>query len=472
MMTEEKTHRIFYDFSENPTIQRFSNSAAFIRFLMGPFGSGKSSGCIWDIVKKAKFQAVNPSTGRRRVRWAVVRNTYVQLRDTTLKTVVDWMPPRYCGKLRGGERGPWNYYIDGIKGLEIELMFRALDKPEHVANLLSLELTGAWMNEVREIPKEIFEAVQGRVGRFPSKKEEGCTWSGITGDTNPPDEGTFYHELFEHPQDNMEVFKQPSGLSADAENLKNLKDGRDYYTNLAKGKSKDFIQAYIHGGYGFIQSGEPVAAEYNAELHLSRDPLEVIPRAQGFRFYDGGLTPVCIVGQVSAAGRVYVLKTFVGDHIGMKQLLTLFAKPWIERNMSTVKEWRDIGDPSLVSKDPGDSDISPASVIESMFGANFEPGPVDWDSRLEALRNGLNMMVSGRPFVNICPTEKTLHMSLRGGWHYPKTLDGKAVKETPVKNEHSHPGEAFCYGLARLLGSIKHKDKIEPVKNFKFSGRF
>ena len=43
-----------YSYASVPTIKRFSQSRAFIRGLMGPFGSGKSSGCVIELVKLAK----------------------------------------------------------------------------------------------------------------------------------------------------------------------------------------------------------------------------------------------------------------------------------------------------------------------------------------------------------------------------------------------------------------------------------
>jgi hypothetical protein len=37
-----------YSYASVPTVKRFSQSKAFIRGLMGPFGSGKTSGCVMD----------------------------------------------------------------------------------------------------------------------------------------------------------------------------------------------------------------------------------------------------------------------------------------------------------------------------------------------------------------------------------------------------------------------------------------
>jgi hypothetical protein len=45
-----------YSYASVPTIKRFSQSRAFVRGLMGPFGSGKSSGCVIELVKWGKRQ--------------------------------------------------------------------------------------------------------------------------------------------------------------------------------------------------------------------------------------------------------------------------------------------------------------------------------------------------------------------------------------------------------------------------------
>ena len=46
-----------------------------------------------------------------------------------------------------------------------------MDRPEDVKKLLSLELTGIWINEAREIPKSIVDACTMRVGRYPSMRK-------------------------------------------------------------------------------------------------------------------------------------------------------------------------------------------------------------------------------------------------------------------------------------------------------------
>ena len=75
---------IEYDYRHVPTIERFSESNAFKRALMGPFGSGKSSGCVMEIIKRGMAQTPSPIDGVRRTRWAAVRNSYPQLTSSVI----------------------------------------------------------------------------------------------------------------------------------------------------------------------------------------------------------------------------------------------------------------------------------------------------------------------------------------------------------------------------------------------------
>ena len=60
---------------------------------------------------------------------------------------------------------------DGAAGIDCEVIFLALDDPKDVRKLLSLELTGAWVNECGELPKAVADGLTHRVGRFPTKAD-------------------------------------------------------------------------------------------------------------------------------------------------------------------------------------------------------------------------------------------------------------------------------------------------------------
>jgi hypothetical protein len=230
-------------FEAPPVVSRFMDSNAFVRVLHGPVGSGKSSGCLMEILRRALEQKPN-SKGIRDTRFAVVRNTYRELEDTTRKSFEQWV----------GDLGTWREadfafdinrkLADGTR-VKCEVLFRALDKPQDVKKLLSLELTGAYVNELREMPKVILDGLQMRVGRYPKKSEGGATWYGVWGDTNPWADTSEYAELFQSPPDGFALFRQPSGLSPEAENRENLPDG--YYERMSAGKDSAWISEYVEG---------------------------------------------------------------------------------------------------------------------------------------------------------------------------------------------------------------------------------
>ena len=171
-----------------PIAKEFMKDESFVRGIRGPVGSGKSVTCCMEIMRKAVNQAPN-SAGVRRTRWAVIHNTNPQLKTTTIKTWRDWF---------GDEVGKFvwsppythlvNFSLPDKTSVELEVIFLALDKQEDVKKLLSLELTGVWLNEARELPKSIVDACTMRVGRFPSMRDGGPSWFGVIMDTNAPDE--------------------------------------------------------------------------------------------------------------------------------------------------------------------------------------------------------------------------------------------------------------------------------------------
>ena len=213
--------KLDYDVRESaPTIARFHRSNADFRCIEGPIGSGKSVACCIEIFRRCQEQKVGED-GFRRSRWAVVRNTKGQLKDTTLKTWFDWFPSRQGV-------GYWKetdatYYLE-FGDVRAEILFRALDTPDDVAKVLSLELTGCWLNECKQIPQEIVESLQGRLERYPSQKMGGSDHWLMIADTNMPEIESYWWKVFEHQplEDDdpdtivqCDAFRQPSGLAPD-----------------------------------------------------------------------------------------------------------------------------------------------------------------------------------------------------------------------------------------------------------------
>ena len=144
---DQETKGLKLDFSSAPTVAGFFNSDAFVRGLMGPVGSGKSYACCAEIFRRAVQQRPSPRDGIKYSRFAIVRNTHPMLRTTTLKTWLELLPEAMWGPVKYAP--PITHHIklpprDGAAGIDMEVIFLALDDPKDVRKVLSLELTGAW----------------------------------------------------------------------------------------------------------------------------------------------------------------------------------------------------------------------------------------------------------------------------------------------------------------------------------------
>ena len=77
-------------FTAPPTLATFMKSNAFGRIAAGPVGSGKTTSCIMEVFRRAMAQAKAPD-GFRYTRFAFVRQTLKQLKDTILKDCQSWL---------------------------------------------------------------------------------------------------------------------------------------------------------------------------------------------------------------------------------------------------------------------------------------------------------------------------------------------------------------------------------------------
>ncbi len=457
MVDKLKEYRVMYDYSDAPTLKRFALDNHRIRCCLGPFGSGKSSAMVMEIIKRAHEQAPAPD-GIRRSRWAVIRNSYPQLRDTTIRTFHDWFPPKMFGEYRVSDH---NYIITAFPGCHIEIMFRALDRPDQIANLLSLELTGAWINEAREIPKSIFTALDGRIGRYPSSRDGGCSWMGIFMDTNPPDESSWIFTLFEKRRPpNCAIFKQPSGLSPHAENTTHLP--KKYYQNLALGKDEMYLRVYIHGQYGYMIDGEPVFKSFKDNIHVASHSLEPVKGREVLIGFDFALQPTCVLGQIHPRGQLVILDEIISDGMGLKQFCMNLLLPLLRTKYHGYKVMG-YGDPSGTSRSPTDETTCFDILHSSEIGLNYIV-PANTNAlvpRIGAVESFLNKLVDGEPGFVLSPDCHTLRKAMNGAYHYeliPGSKTGQhKEKPSPCKDDYSHVADA----LQMLCLYIDEKAEID-----------
>lgn len=318
-----------------------------VTIIQGPIGSGTSTACchkMWAISLEQRAD----KQGVRRTRWLVVRNTYSDLKGTTLKTWRFWFEEIAQGLF--GEvkmTNPPNHHIktrlpDGTM-VDAEFVFLALDMEEDVRKLVSLECTGIFFNEMQFTDKTIFDTAHSRAmqGRYPPKLAGGPSWKGVIGDLNAPPEGHWIpymrgdvpmpdewddeeRKQYVKPDD-WNFYVQPPGLLEKIENGKivgyeenpaaeNMKWVDESYLALIKGKPKSWIDTFVMNRVGLYRAGKPVFETFRREIHVSMTSIEYQPEWPLIIGLDFARNPAAAICQM-IRGVMYILDEFGMENV-------------------------------------------------------------------------------------------------------------------------------------------------------------
>lgn len=431
------------NYEASTTMNKFHNSDKFVRALMGPIGSGKSVACCIEMLRISFEQKPNKE-GIRKTRWVVVRNTYRELVDTTIQTFFDWWPESQGVYLKKDMKFTINKRLDDGTTARVEFIFRALDKPDDIKKLLSLEVTGGWLNEAREIPKAIMDMLIGRLGRYPNKRDGGATRHCLIMDTNPPDSDSWWFKLFENNlPHNHAIFKQPSGTSPEAENIKNLPPL--YYENMQAGKDKEWINVYVHGAYGFVQDGKPVFPEYKDDVHHVDEDYTPLKHKPIYIGIDFGLTPAAVFGQQTVAGRWMIFDELVTEDMGAKTFGRLLKKHINE--FYPEYSFEIYADPAGDQRAQTD-EVTPFQILQSEGISAWPTYTNDPILRREAVAGTLTRMdFAGNTGFAICPKAIMIRKAMAGGYKYKRVAATGAERfmDKPDKGRYSHVADALQY---------------------------
>ena len=448
-------------------IKDHRKSELFYDWIVGPVGSGKTTGIFFKLVYMAKQQAPSPVDGIRRSRAVIVRNTLPQLRDTTLSSWNYWFKDGQAGVWRATE----NKFILKYDDVECEVLFRPLDTADDVARVLSLEVTFAIIDEFVQIPREIVDALSARLGRYPSAKDGGATNWGMWGSSNPETEDNWWYEyLHANLPENANYFLQPSGLSENAENIENLPGGAAYYTNQAKGKSEAWIKQFLEAEWGYSIAGKPVVPTFKSDLHLAKSPLLANPNLPIIVGLDPGIGGSALIfGQEDLDGRLLVLGECVQQGYGAARLINEVMKPYLVR-----RGWRE--SEIIIAPDPAAANRSQSNerTVVDEFKKYYQV-KIETNNRLAMRLNAIEhfstrLALQG-PALIIDPKEcPILVRALKGGWRYVMDTKRDTVKGAePEKNQYSHPGDAFGYLCRYFHRQTEREMRYSGVGTKKFT---
>ncbi len=520
-------------YKAEPTAARLHASDKVVRGFLGPVGNGKSVACIVEILRLSYAQEPNVRAIRK-TRWAIVRNTNPELRSTTLNTWKQWVPESICPvTMNPMIIAKMNQRVSDGTTIEMEVYFLALDQDKDVRKLLSLEVTGVFINEAKEISYAVVKAARERIGRYPSvvdgyedegdykapRNENGsyqpCTRKALLMDTNPPDDDHWWYELAEEgcrrstrPEQKefaisetkriFEFFRGPSPLikhldgtytpNPEAENIDHLPGGYQYYLDMIAGNDEDHINVMVMGNYGHLKTGKPVYPEYNDKLHCPETgiiPLKGVPIGLGWDF---GLTPAVVIGQLTSLGQMLILDELFSEDMGVRQFARDVVKPFLARKYPDYEIEFSLGDPSgsargeseaksaigilndqYVTNDDGDL------IVPLNMGFTTEPAPSnDPTQRLDAVKHFLTKLVDGGyPGYVLNKSCKYLRKGKMGGYKYKKIqISGEdRYNLKPDKNVFSHPADAEQYlALGYTRGLHEVEYEDEYEDNYRSTG--
>lgn len=483
-------------YEPSPTGSAFHRDIDRCRLVLGQYGSGKTTMCLQEIVRRAVAMPAWFNGTIRKSKWAIIRNTSGELVTTTLQSWLMWFGD--LGMIEKRQKPVLTYehaFNDDYGRIELELIFLALDRDDDIRKLKSLEITGCYFNELSEIPKAAFDHITSRL-RYPS--QDFCPeeyWSGIIADTNPPDTDHWIYKLFEEQRlPGFKIFKQPPGLLSDADGkLLQLADGRyidnpdhdnykhlknkDYYSDAAIGKDMEYIKVYCLGQYGSLRTGKVVYPDYNDDLH-SCDDLSPIPGLPLYVGQDFGLTPAAVVIQFTPRGQLLILKEYISEDMSINTFAENILIPGIKQDFPGYTVKCIYADPAGEARNQAFDELSCIGVMRTLGLNVYSADTNDLEARLNAVKFFLNRMVDGKPSLLL---DRKNAPTIRKGFikdYYFRKI--KAAGEEryhiePVKNSASHPHDAVQYVALAFAGNNieklndKPKEKMEFLQTFRWS---
>lgn len=439
-----------------PTGESFLHGTKFIKIICGPVGGGKSTVCLFDLLKRSLEQ--DAFNGVRRTKFIILRNTAAQLKSTVKPLIDQWFVT-----LTRNTMGSWNLtdktfearfkLPDGTQ-VHSDYVLLAADTPDDVRRLLSVEASAAWVEEAREVDPEVFSGLQGRVARFPNRASGGVKYPGVICSTNPPPMGSWLQELMANPPKNTAVYMQPAALledgsiNPDAENLEHLDP--DYYDNLIEGKTDDWINVYLKNKFGSGGFGQPVfQSTFRRDFHIAKDKLLAIPSSNNPLLVgmDNGLTAAAVVGQMDMRGRVNLLaESYVpeGQSMGVETFLDKLLVPMLQAKFKVnPSAFLFILDPACFQR----SQVNEVTIAQAVMSRGYQvkrASTNDPERRIAAVEGLLMRAIDGRAGLLISPELTWLTQALDWGYRNKKMASG-VTTATPEKNHYSHIADALQY---------------------------
>lgn len=435
-----------------------------IPLLMGPAGSGKTTAACFKGPRMIARHMPVCRDGVIRGRITVIRDNYRRLYDTAIRSWHQFFPPDFPGsEWRGGQDRPAHHRLRfrTPRGpMELEVDFFAVGDLAIEEMLKGYETTIGWMNEADLLTDRVPTFLYSRTGRFPSRsllvEPEAMLPRQVFGDLNPPDIDHWVHQwTVDEPRAGVKLYRQPSGLSAAAENRAG-KPRQAYESEAAVMDGYD-CRRFVHGEFGYSRDGLPVYDKlFDIAAHVAPAALAATPQLPIHIGLDAGMEPAAVIDQLMPNGQTRTLAEIVAEPgTGPGR----FAEMLLDRLLSDFRGvpvgscW---GDPSaFYGADRIAGELAWMETVARAIGHNIQPAPSNEPGiRIEAVAIGLRRRIDkDTPAILIDPRCRMLI----GGYaaHYKFHVDRNSSlgnSARPVKNRYSHVHDANQYVKLGLRG--------------------
>ena len=440
-----------------PTAQKAHRSRARVKYAWGPFRSAKSTWLCWRFFYLCERVAKLGLS----LRGIILRDTYRNLKDTTLKTWDEWFGS--LSETIEAEPRTIRLHIPDSP-ITHELLFRHGQNAAEASNFLSSEYGFIGLEEICPaftpsglispgISEEVFDMALGRLVQKGIEEPE------LSMTSNPPPVQHWASKrLIDVSSSKLADLNWAHFWFPPEENKMNIRPG--FYEELMKAWPEELVRRFVKGERVAVYPGLPVfAKDFSERLHV-RDDLKPTPSLPLTLCADtSGLAPAALITQIDHKGRWLWLHELQGGYIDGRLVEQIGAERFSEeckllalREFPGFKFNRGYGDPFRL-KAKSDTDEKTWQQFFRAAGFELDPGATSIVERTETVRRRLNHNIEGSPAILInrqgCPM--TIQ-ALQGGYRYGLDPTASRVMGTePLKNEFSNLMDAAGHAAPKLF---------------------
>lgn len=468
-----------------PVGEKFLWSRGPIDLIMGPAGSGKTVASVMKGPLMASTYFPVCKDGWVRVKVACIRDTYRDFARTALASWYEAFPVNHPWTVEhsGGQDRPvkhvlrWQARRPGVGLVNIELIMETGALGDHNIEqfIKGYQVSAAWLNECDMLDERVPGLMFQRTGRYPRVEDiapqeldrvsrdgrEAFRLMGLTadpneiilprmvwGDMNPPGlDNWVYRFCVKEKVPGFNLFRQPSGLSANAENR--VGKPRSSYELEAATQPDHIVRRMVHGEFGYALDGKPVYPEFSMQRHVADQVLAPAPGIPLGIGLDAGGSPAAAIVQFMPTGQLRILSEICAEpgtgparfsQMVLEVLLSRFAGCAVSESF---------GDPSAFwGADRQAGELAFMETVARGLNLSILPAPSNEPAiRQESVRWYLGHPIDGNTErLLICPSCEILIGGFAAHYKLTKQASAGATDVLAVaKNAYSHPHDALQY---------------------------